>query len=545
MRVGHGGGGRAVAYDVQTLFTIQTPRLRLTWSARPPSRSGASPLTVASLGADPVQLDADAEAVWLEEETTSLVLVQSLCEEAVTLVHRDPVVTASLASADGGRVLHGPVRTGSQAGRMSFEVWLGSKPAVAFEIGVLPVKVSASEVESMRGDVERFAAGLSASALRPTTVEFTAEAGETAPPFWFAALREATDALTEAVREINRRPALDTARIVTTQPAGQIRRPSSETRRVASRVGVEGARLPARPPRLTVDTPAHRWLAARVDDVTDHLERLVREEGARRPTRRRSTLIRDLSLHRDRLRALRSAGVLADGLGRAPEIPPLVLRRAPAYAQAFEALQSLDRGVALRDGALDVSMQDLAVLYETWSTLAVVRSVADVLGCPMPERPFGIDTVGTDVRLRRGHLHAVRLAAGRTEVEVVYSPRFPAPPALLAQRPDLLLTARTGGEVRRVVLDAKYRRDDSAGYRRRHGAAGPPEDALGVLHRYRDAIVQGPPIRQAVALFPGVPDAAFLRSRLWTSLADLGVGAIPLVPGAEEALSTFIAGLVG
>ena len=66
-----------------------------------------------------------------------------------------------------------------------------------------------------------------------------------------------------------------------------------------------------------------------------------------------------------------------------------------------------------------------------------------------------------------------------------------------------------------------------------------------MLHRYRDAIVQGPPIRQAVALFPGVPDAAFLRSRLWTSLADLGVGAIPLVPGAEEALSTFIAGLVG
>ena len=172
-------------------------------------------------------------------------------------------------------------------------------------------------------------------------------------------------------------------------------------------------------------------------------------------------------------------------------------------------------------------------------------SVADVLGCPVPERPFGIDTVGADVRLRRGRQHAVRLAAGRTEVEVVYSPRFPAPPALLAQRPDLLLTVRTGDRTRRVVLDAKYRRDDSAGYRRRYGAAGPPEDALGVLHRYRDAIVQGSPILQAAALFPGVPDAAFLRSRLWTSLADLGVGAIPLAPGAEEALSTFIAGLVG
>ena len=528
---------------MQTLFTIQTPRLRLTWSARPSSRPGASPLTVASLGADPVHVD--AEAVWLEEETTSLVLVQSLCEEAVTLVHRDPVVTASLASADGGRVLHGPVRTGSQAGRMRFEVWIGSKPVVAFDIGVLPVKMSTSEVEWMRDDVERFAAGLSASALRPATVDLTAEVGETAPPFWLAALREATEALVGAVREIDRRPTLDTTRSVSIQPAGQIRRPSSETRRVALRAGMEVERLPARPPRLTADTPAHRWLAARLDDVVSRLETLAREEGARRPTLRRAALVRDLSLHRDRLRALRSTGVLAGDLGRAPSVPPLVLRRAPAYAQAFEALQSLDRGVALRDGALDVSMQDLAVLYETWAALAVVRSVADVLGCPVPERPFGIDTVGADVRLRRGRQHAVRLAAGRTEVEVVYSPRFPAPPALLAQRPDLLLTVRTGDRTRRVVLDAKYRRDDSAGYRRRYGAAGPPEDALGVLHRYRDAIVQGSPILQAAALFPGVPDAAFLRSRLWTSLADLGVGAIPLAPGAEEALSTFIAGLVG
>ncbi len=223
-----------------------------------------------------------------------------------------------------------------------------------------------------------------------------------------------------------------------------------------------------------------------------------------------------------------------------PGTPPLVLRRRAAYAAAYDALRQLDQGLDLRDGSLDVATQDLAVLYETWAALAVIAAVADVLGVEVPARPLGVEVRGADVRLRRGQRGTVRLATATGRVEVAYNPRFPAPPALLVQRPDLVLTVTDGGRPpRRLVLDAKYRRDDSAAYRRRHGSAGPPEDALGTLHRYRDAIVgrdRQPAVGHAVALFPGTDDAAFRASRLWTSIGSLGVGAVPLRPGQTRAL---------
>ena len=530
---------------MRALFTLSTDRLRLTWSGPPSSREGDAPLVARPVEAPVVRLDPGAglEApVWLEEETDYPVLLQSLDGTPVALEHRDPVVVAGLVSADGGRVLHGRVRFGSQAGRSTFAVRSGARVETVVGVSVLPVKLGEGEVASMRAEVEAAAAGLSVAALRPTTLADAGRSAEPSPPVWLAALRDSVDDLTRAVREIDRRPALETVRTVAETRSGTVRHPTSETRRAARRRGLEAPTLPARPPRSTADTPAHRWLAAGLEVVGRRLRALAREEGGRRSTARRRVLLAELRDLEARVEALRSAAVLR-GLGaRVPSVPPLVLRRRPAYASAFEALRRIDRGLALREGGLDVATQDLAVLFETWTALAVVGAVARALGAAPPARPFGVDLVGADVRLRRGRRHAVRLGGRGLEAEVAYEPRFPAPPGLLVQRPDLMLTVRRGPETRRVVLDAKYRRDDSAGYRRRHGAAGPPEDALNTLHRYRDAIPGE--VAVAAALFPGRPGDPFYLSRLWTSLEALGVGAVPVAPGGLEALDRFIAALV-
>lgn len=549
------------------LFTVETDRLRLTWSGPVSAQRGAEPLAARALGGGAVRLagadrgqsgvrpEAD---VWLEEETGYPVLLQSLDGGAVELRHRDPVVTGGLVSVEGGRVAHGRVRFGSQAGRARFEVWAGGRPQAAIAVSVLPTKVSEAEVAVMRAEVEAAAAGLAVSALRPTTI--AASGGPAAPsvPVWLAALRAEVGTLAEAVREIERRPALDVARASEPVRTGRIARADASTRRAAGRYGLGAPALPARPARLSADTPAHRWLATRLAEAERRVRTLAREEAQRRPSPRRAVIADELADLAEALGRVRAQPVLRTLGGRAPAVAPLVLRRRPAYAAAFDALRRLDHGLSLRAGALDVAVQDLAVLYETWVALAVVRATAEALGADVPARPFGVWARGTDVALRRGQAHAVRLASPETgaRVEIAYNPRFPAPPALLAQRPDLVLTVWAGPDAgpRRVVLDAKYRRDDSAGYRRRHGAAGPPEDALGALHRYRDAIADGgPPVTVAAALFPGDPDDAFRRSRLWTSLGTLGVGAVPLRPGRADALAgavpgglaTFIGGILG
>ncbi len=533
------------------LFTIETARLRLTWSGPASASRGREPLAVysespAALDEVPLADGVGRAAVWLEEETTYPILVQSLDGGPVALAHRDPVVTAGLVSVDGGRVVHGRVRFGSQAGRARFVLMADGDTEAEIGVTVLPTKLSEADVATMRAEVEAAAAGLSVAALRPTTL--AASAGPAAPsvPVWLAALRASLGPLAHAVAEIERRPDLDLVRRLEPVRTGRITRASSETRRAAARHGLEAARLPGRPPRTSADTPAHRWLAARLAGAERQLRALAQQEAARRPSARRDVIAAELAELAGHLSRLRATPVLAEAGARPPAVPPLVLRRRPAYAAAFDALRQLDQGLGLRDGALDVATQDLAVLYETWAALAVVQVAARVLGVGPPAQPFGVEARGTDVRLRRGRAHGVRLAASGVRVEIVYNPRFPAPPALLAQRPDLVLTVTAGRRTRRVVLDAKYRRDDSPGYRRRHGAAGPPEDALGTLHRYRDAIADGGArVETAAALFPGTADAGFQASRLWTSLGALGVGAVPLRPGHTDALAAFVGGLLG
>ncbi len=86
--------------------------------------------------------------------------------------------------------------------------------------------------------------------------------------------------------------------------------------------------------------------------------------------------------------------------------------------------------------------------------------------------------------------------------------------------------------------------DATEKYRQQFGTFGPPVDAINVLHRYRDAILelerseaQGESLKrsvvQAVALFPLnliEGDTSFRDSRLWKSIDHIGVGAIPTLP---------------
>ena len=554
---------------MQTLFTAETAALRLTWSGPPPPGPDAglpAPLVVRALGVGALTLDGVAAAGRAErplafaEETSYAVLVQSRTGEPVALGHRDPVVVAGLVSGDGGRVVHGRVRFGSQAGRTRFVASVGGRPEVEVEATVAPTKLSLADVGAMRAEVEAAAAGLALASLRPATLEGGGAETAAAPPVWLAALAASVGALEGAAAEIDRRPALDTDRPARAVRADRVRRPSAETRaaarraanrRAANRRGGVADVLPGRPARLTADTAAHRWLAGRLDRLLAQLDALAAGEGRRRPTARRDAVRHEVDGLRERVRRVRALSVWGGpptgggGAGRRPPaVPPLALRRRPAYAAAYDALRALDRGLDLEVGGLDVATQDLGVLYETWAGLAVLRAVADALGAGAPPAPFRVDAEGADVRVRPGQRVVVEGASA--SVEVVHTPRFPAPPALLVQRPDLWLVVRRPGRAPvRVVLDAKYRRDDSAGYRRRHGAAGPPEDALGTLHRYRDAIIDpvgagpggaGGAVDLAAALFPGDDGPAFRASRLWTSLDALGVGAVPLRPGHEGAL---------
>ena len=208
-------------------------------SAAPP----AAPLVARAFGAGWIRLDgeeasAEVEApVGLQEETAYPVLVQSLTGEPVAMAHRDPIVVAGLVEADGGRVVHGRVRFGSQAGRTRFAVSVGGRPEAELALTVAPTKLPWADVEAMRAHVEAAAAGLALASLRPATLAGGADDDEPAPAGWLAALQASADRLDAAVAEIDRRPVLETVRPARTVRVDRLRRPSAETRAAARRGG--------------------------------------------------------------------------------------------------------------------------------------------------------------------------------------------------------------------------------------------------------------------------------------------------------------------
>jgi hypothetical protein len=502
----------------------------------------------------------------LEEETAYPVLLRGRTGDPVALHHRDPVVVGRLTAAEGGRVWHGAVHFGAFAGTSRFTVLVGGRPEVVLTATVAPRKVTEADAAAMRAEVEAALAGLAVRYLGATAVPAAERAGPAARPAWLTQLRGALPALEAALAGVARRPREALRRAPGLLDAARLPRPDPAVYRAVARGRGAGpvarigpvavhARLPAHPLRPTADTPEHRWLRARLEAAAHRLAVVRREEGRLPASPRRARTLAELDDAAGRLRRLLALPPLAEAAGLPPAGFPLALQTAPGYAEAAAALRRLDVGLALGAGAREAVPEDLAGLYETWGYLTLARLLAAQLGAALPPGAFfAAATYGVRLRLRRGRRHALRLPGPDLAVRLTYEPHFPAAPGLLAQRPDFLLTVeRRGAPARLYVLDAKYRRDDTAGYRRRHGAPGPPEEALGDLHRYRDAIVQaGPagverPVEAAVALFPSREEApgAFAQSRLWTSIARIGVGAVPLLPGATGYLDHWLADVLG
>lgn len=507
----------------------------------------------------------------LFEETAYSLYVRGGDGRSVAVEHRDPVILRGLRASEGGRVVHGRVDFGGQVGRSEFTVRVDGEPELDFEVEVFPAKLDYAEdyarLREETGEIltglvleylrSTFHLGVDRHALRPTRLE------------WLALLRHAADDLERAVAEIARQPRPRLAAAEEAVRAERVRRPDARVRRAVLRgsgagraLAFDGAapvreRIPHGRPRPTLDTPEHRWIAAQLAGARRRLAALRREEGELPPTPRRARALEEMDALERRVARMLRAGPLSAAAGEPP--PGLAspqLTRAPGYREAHRACLLLRLGLGLEGGPVRLAVKDLALLYEYWCFLALARTLAARSGSPLPAgRLLAVEERGLRVLLKRGREQSLAFdLGGGLHAVLTYNPRFGGEPLLVPQQPDLLLEVRRpDGSTARVVLDAKYRVTAEPEYVERYGSPGPPEDALNVLHRYRDAIVRPGRgagterlVARAAALFPfrEAEPGAFRASRLWRSLGGLGVGAIPLLPGSTGYLEEWVAGIL-
>jgi len=573
------------------LFCLQTSSFQLDWheitrSQREPSEVRASHFSVrvvsrvcrledGSWKSAPDGLRTQfgiAVGPALREETEYQIYLRTRgTSRSVQLLHRDPQIRRNLVSQEQNHVVHGLLNFRGQIGRTEFTVLVDERPHLILELEVFPTKLDyQTDFLEILGDLQVHARSLALEYLRATYLHGRQIAARKPSELeWLLILRGCIESLDKAIAYIAQRPR---RRLEQTQQmirAERIRRVDSVVRQQLRRGAGSGTsaevgglwmreKIMAAPHIATLDTPEHRWLRCQLEQIQRQLTGLINAVAEVAESERQSAIRSELAAFRQRVAwMLRTEPMTAARSSEMADLQSLQLQQAPGYREASQACRALRLGLALEGDSLRLSVKDLSTLYENWVYIEVLRIIQSLVGKPAT----GIDVlppgrIGVSQVLAKGRQNSVCFNPGNgRKIEVIYNPQFHNPAAMLIpQRPDILIRlTQPGWPAVQVILDAKYRLENSPEYRRQFGSAGPPSDAVNVLHRYRDAVLEMLPdehgvrtakrsVVHAAAIFPGSPDVCreFRQSRLWAALDRLGIGAIPALPHDRSLLEEWL-----
>ncbi|MCR9291890.1 MAG: restriction endonuclease-like protein [bacterium] len=492
--------------------------------------------------------------------------------DQVEIRHRDPVITRALSSQEDGRVVHGAVNFRGQIGRSLFSIYVNGQRTLDFEVEVFPTKVDyESDYQDIVADVQSILTNLAYEYLR-SSHQLGKVSGDRSPSKleWLVLIEQIIDELDVAMNHIAQRPTRGLVRRERSTRLERIRRVDSRVRSQVRRGQGKGAlvqlagvtareQIVQRPAELTLDTMEHRWLRNQLIDVQRTLGQIasIYDSEQELSSRRKRTFA---GITRLKARVSRLLGL--EPIKEADGDPPtgfasLQLVSAPGYREAYRLLMFLKMGLRLEGDLIRLALKDLEVLYEYWTYLTVVRIIQDEHGPPQNlDSLFRLRSSGLSVQLRQGEMQQVAFSTGRHRtIRVKYNPQFSnQDTTLIPQKPDILIRFEEDGwPIIQLVADAKYRIDATDQYRQQFKSFGPPTDAINVLHRYRDAILEiernssesfelKRSVVQAAALFPMNQSEHddYRNSRLWESLERLGVGAIPVLPSNQAFLKEWL-----
>ncbi len=581
---------------MEKLFRIATDQFTLDWNQvgkRPPAvLPNAATVTghfkVSSLDRNnrlsencwkslPSQLETNFEVeagpALFEQMEYQLYLRGKNC--TVDIQHRDPLIRRRLAQQENETVLHGAINFQGQIGRSRFTVLVNGHPAAEFEVEVFPTKIDyQTDYAEIVADIQRILTSLAYEYLR-STYQFGKSSKSEKPTRleWLILLRQIVDDLEKSIRQIANQPKrqlvreprtsrIENIRHIDSSIRSQVRRGLGHGRMVQTTVGPIREQLTERPPKSTLNTLEHRWLKRQLTEIQRTVAQVIVEQKKLEPSSREQTVQSELVQIERRLARMLTTEPLRAADGEVPQgFASLQLISAPGYREAYQLCLLLKTGLRLEGDALRLNVKDLNVLYEYWTFLAMLRIIREELGSPRDlSQFFKIQQNGISVRLANGHEQTVSFASsGDRKITLSYNRQFQdQETTLIPQKPDILISFSEKNWPRiQLVCDAKYRIDATPEYRRQYNSFGPPSDAINVLHRYRDAILEYDnradrteqpkrTIIQAAALFPFTETVAgeYRDSRLWKSIDKLGIGAIPALPSNLGYLTEWLTGAI-
>lgn len=233
----------------------------------------------------------------------------------------------------------------------------------------------------------------------------------------------------------------------------------------------------------------------------------------------------------------------------------LVLQMAPGYRDAFKIYLTISKGLQLQGNLYQMSLKDVATLYEYWTFLKLGQILARKYQL-VSQDIVQVSQDGLFVNLednktaKRVFVHPVT----KEKIILTYQKKETNLPTL-PQVPDTTLSIEKKGKDGHFnyIFDAKYRIDyaqQGSFYENRYHTPGPMEDDINTMHRYRDSIVaanDGPYERTsfgAYVLFPWCDEHAYQEHPFYRSIDKVNIGGLPFLPNATDLVEQFVERLI-
>ena len=488
------------------------------------------------------------------------------------LIQRDPLIFKSITTHPKQKVLSGTINFYRQVGRSHLTFRFGSL-SMQITIEVVPTKLDYSrDHKQLISDVETVCHGLSFAYLR-ATYHGASHSYETSTTLdWIATLRQEISSLKQAIEQITRNPQRHLVRERKTIAAHHVRHADHSVIRAVQRCRGSGefhdlgdfakvrSSITAEVRVASIDVPEHIWLAQQLQAIWLKLQTLIqktrkalqRYEQNNTPLREEARL-NELIFLQKKLGNIQKTKVLQHS-NRTPQPSPpsLTLLSAPGYREANRIITLLRRALDIQGRAFELELKDIHELYEVWCFLKIIKLVSELTQTNLETSSMiQLHRGGLKIEVKKGLQSDINFSSANRRISISYNRTYKGLTG--NHKPDIIITIQDETEPELIiVLDAKYRVDASDSFKKNHGAAGPPVNAINELHRYRDAIVVkskselARPVVRGAALFPLTTeetDSYERDSDFFRSLSELGIGALPFLPENTQLVESWLSDL--
>lgn len=480
-----------------------------------------------------------------------------------TVQHKLKAIEESFHFSPRSCSLRGSINTGNHVGTFQIKLTYSyqgqlTEQSIAFDI--LPVKMDMqSDFRAMNEAVDA-AFPLWRYSLAESTSHSLSAVKKPHSQFlllWFARFESLHKELLTGLKHVVNAPHSRLMEYKHTVPMSRLR--GRLSRQQEERLALEKANKNYEKPftlskkRLHVDTPENRFIKAVIGHGVTRLTRvqqlasLAPESGK---VRFSASFIKELESWQKALRHVQKQPFFRDvGEYRGLKRESLVLQQKPGYSKVYKIWQQLKWYLELLDGADQLSLRNVAEMYEVWCFLEIRRIISDLGFEEVPCGRIPLVDSGIRVSLKDGMAGAFHFRrSDGVKIRLAHEPVFRKKDDqirtwLVTQKPDVLLEATFPDGAGIIWLfDAKYRIETPADDQgTRSGPDRVPDDAINQMHRYRDAlihrskfdekgVVKTRPVFGAYVLYPGYFNQLCERNPYSVAIDEVGIGAFSLLP---------------